>query len=151
VNAATDSEGSAMTKTQMTLIPTPAWARKSDIWLRNIKLADYYAIQVRRSELLLVVHREVERYLNTSELVAESEEGFPNTYRMSGEYYICDESYGVQVNPVRFTISVMARCLERASSPSQIDRDYLGLEVLCECFPDGWRFVSEGDVNSSVI
>lgn len=140
-----------MTRIQMTLIPTPAWARKTDVWLRNIKLADYHAIQVHRNDLLLVVHREVERYLNTSELVAESDEGFPNTNGISGEYYIGDESYGVQVNPVRFTISVMARCLERASSPSQIDRDYLGLEVLCECFRDGWRFVSEGNINSSVI
>jgi len=115
-------------------------------------VADFDAIQQHRDQLLNAVHQEVEAYLNTPDLVFESDEdGFPNIHRLSGEYYIGDESYSTEKDPVRFVISISARCLEKPWRPGQTEFDYLGLEVWLECRSDDWELVSSRNVDSSAI
>jgi hypothetical protein len=77
----------------MNRIEPPAWAREPTVWLDQTYLADYLAIQEHRDKLLAAVHKEVEKYLNTRDLVYDDEEGFPNRSRMTGDYYIGSESY----------------------------------------------------------
>lgn len=138
-------------------IPTPEWARTPDIWL-NLKLADYHAIQAHRERMLAVVHRMVDDHLNGGGYVADAGvetaqgmEAFPNAGRLSQEYYIGDESYTMEVGPVRFSISIMARCLSRSPGGESGNRDYLGLEAWLECWPGEWDFKPVSHLNVSVI
>jgi hypothetical protein len=102
--------------------------------------------------MLAVVHREVEEYLNTPGLYVDGdEEGFPNRAKMTGEYYIGDESYTAQVNPVSFQISFMCRCLEKPASPRQSTSDYLGLQVWLRCMPGRFSFEVFRNTDSSSI
>ena len=138
-------------------IPTPEWARTPNIWL-NLKLADYHAIQAHREWMLEVVHRMVEDHLNGGGYVtepgvetAQGLEPFRSATRLSGEYYIGDESYTMEVGPVRFSISIMARCLSRSPQGDSAERDYLGLEAWLECLPGEWDFKPVSHLNMSVI
>jgi hypothetical protein len=88
-------------------IPIPPWARTPDVWL-DLKLSDYHAMQAHRERMLEVVHRMIEDHLNRSGYVAESGdeaapglEAFPSAGRLSGEYYLGDESYKMEFGPVR--------------------------------------------------
>ncbi len=65
-------------------IDLPAYARNPDVWLHNMKLKDHDGIQSHREELLNVVHKEVEEYLNTPDLVYDSDDGFPSLTRLTG-------------------------------------------------------------------
>ena len=138
-------------------IQTPEWARTPDLWL-TLKLADYHAIQVHRERMLEVVHRMVDDHLNGGGYIAEvglstaqGLEAFPNASRLSAEYYIGDESYDMEVGPVRFSISIMARCLSRPPQGESANRDYLGLEAWLECMPGEWDFKPVSHLNVSVI
>lgn len=64
-------------------------------------------------------------------------------------YYIGDESYKMEVGPVRFSISIMARCLSRTSQDGVFD--YLGLEAWIECQEGEWEFKPISHLNVSVI
>jgi hypothetical protein len=77
----------------MRRIEPPAGAGEPEVWLEKMRLADYQAVQAHREKMLGVVHKEVEKYLNTRDLVYDDEEGFPNRSRMTGEYSIGSESY----------------------------------------------------------
>ncbi len=136
---------------QATRIAVPAYARKADVWLHNMKLADYNEIQVHRGELLGVIHEEVESYLNTTELVYDSDEGFPSLARLTGFYYISDETYETHVNPLWYQISIQTHFLEKPWMDNQEDFDYLGLQVWVRCDPEAWRFSIFRNTDSSVI
>jgi hypothetical protein len=138
-------------------VPVPGWARTPDVWL-NMKLSDYQAIQSHRERMLEVIHRMVDDHLNRTGYVAEARdvtapglEAFPSAGGLSGEYYIGDESYEMEVGPVRFAISIMARCLSGAVQRDEANRDYLGLEAWLECSPDDWDFKPVTHLNVSVI
>jgi len=146
-----------MRRLEVRCIPTPEWARTPDVWL-DLKLADYQALQVHRERMLAVVHRMVEDHLTVSGYIAKPGdeaasglESFPSSGRLSGEYYIGDESYTMEVGPLRFRISIMARCLSRSPQEGSVKRDYLGLEAWLECLPDEWEFKPESHLNVSVI
>src|SRR5262245_42100865 len=120
----------------MTCVPRPKWAREPDVWLTDMRLADYHAIQNRRDAMLKAVHNEVVAYVNTAGLYYDGDaDGFPNRSRMTGEYYIGDESYTGQTGPAWFQVSVRCCCLGRRIAESVEARDYLGLEVWLKCDP----------------
>ena len=133
-------------------VPHPKWAREPDVWLHDMRLADYHAIQKHRVRMLKVVHKEVETCLNTAGLYYDGEEdGFPNRSRMTGEYYLSDESYTARVGPVWFQVSVMCRCLGSRLPGSAEVGDYLGLEVWLKCDPKKWAFEVFRNTDSSLI
>ena len=137
---------------RMTRVELPAWARLPDAHLANMRLSEYHAIQQRRQQMLDTVHIAVEAYLNTPGLYVEGgEDGFPDRSRMSGEYYVSDESYTGHVGPVWIQVGVMCHCLEKPSRAGQEDRDYLGLEVWLRCDPNDWSFSVFRNTDSSSI
>lgn len=135
----------------VTRISRPPYARLPDIWLHHIKLADYYSIRERYAEVLEVVHQEVADYLNTPGLVFESEDGFPSLSRLTGQYYIADESYTLHVGPPWYQIGIQTHFLERPWYADQTDFDYLGLQVWIRCDPDTWSFSVFRNTDSSSL
>jgi hypothetical protein len=133
-----------------TRVEVPAWARRPDADLDNMRLSDYHAIQQRRHQMLDIVHQEVEDYLNTPGLYGEGEDGiFPNRSYMNAEYYIGDEIYIGRVGPVWIQVGIMCRCL--GSRLGHDERDYLGLDVWLRCNPKDWSFTVFRNTDSSVI
>jgi len=122
---------------QLTRVEPPDWARQPRVSIEGVAEADFAAIQRHRDKLLRTVHEEVEAYLNTSELYGEGE-SFPDRLRMTGAYYIGDESYTAHRKPAWFQISIRCHCLERPKAGVDRDDDYLGLEVWLKCVPDRW-------------
>ena len=141
-----------MPKFRITRLELPGWAQQPDTDFNNIRLSDYHAIQQHRKQMLDVVHQEVEAYLNTPSLYTEGgDDVFPDRSRMSGEYYVGDESYTGHVGPVWIQVGITCRCLEKPSRPGQEDRDYLGLEVWVRCDPPNWSFTIFRNTDSSAI
>lgn len=117
-----------------------------------MRLADYHAIQEYRERMLAAVQQEVEAYLNTPGLYVEGvEDDFPNRSRMTGDYYLADESYRAHVGPVWFQIGIMCRCLEQPRREGEVDLDYLGLEVCLQCDPTEWSFTVFRNTHASII
>lgn len=140
----------------VTRIDRPDYAREPDIWLDAMRLSDYNEIQIHRADLLSLVDQEVAWYLNSPELVFESDDdGFPSWSRLTGEYYISDESYETHVGPLWYQIGINAHFLEkpqpRAQGPNQHDYDYLGLNVWIRCDPKIWKFSIFRNTDSSAI
>lgn len=144
-----------MARFRMKRIERPRWSDEPDIWLNDMRLADYEAIQKRRRQMLKAVHQEIENYLNTTGLYYEYEdeanESFPNRFQMTGEYYIGYESYTAHVGPVWFQVSIKCHCLGRRTPKKRQADDYLGLEVWLRCDPDKWTFTIFRNTDSSVI
>lgn len=136
----------------MTRIETPAWARPHDVELDDVQPSTYHAIQQHRTQLLEVVQREVELYLNTPDLYDDGDEdGFPNRTKMTGEYYIKSESYQQKLGSAWVQIGIQCHCLEKLRLPGQIDQDYLGLHVWIKCSEQDWSFTVNGNTDSSSI
>ena len=131
-------------------IARPRWARVPDVWLRDIRLADYDVIRAKRTQMLRAVHKEVEGYLNTAGLYFEGDDdGFPDRLRMTGDYYVSDESYGTEeAGGIR--ISILCHCLGRVPNSRRAD-DYLGLEVWLHCAAPRWTFKVFRNTDSSSI
>lgn len=142
-----------MARFRMKRIERPRWADKPDVRLSDMLLADYQAIQRRREQMLKVVQKEIESYLNTENLIYDDpeDEGFPNRLRMTGDYYIGDESYTQHVGPLWFQIGIMWRCLGRSVLKNSRPDDYLGLEVWLRCELPRWTFKVFQNTDSSVI
>ena len=142
-----------MSRFRMTRVDLPAWARRPDAQLDNMRLSDYHVIQEKhRGRMLDLVHREVEEYMNTPGLYGETGDNtFPDRSHMSGKYYVSDESYTGHVGPVWIQISVMCHCLGSRHGPEHEERDYLGLEVWLRCEPDNWSFSVFRNTDSSSI
>ena len=137
---------------RMTRIELPGWSGRPDAHLDNMRLSDYHAIQQRRQQMLDAVHQEVEAYLNTPGMYGDSgDDTFPDRSRMSGEYYVSDESYAGHVGPVWIQVGIMCHCLDKPSRPRQGGRDYLGLEVWLRCDPALWSFTVFRNTDSSAI
>lgn len=131
---------------QPVCIERPEWAREPDLWLDRIRLRDYQLLQSHRSSILKLVQNEVTQYLNTDDLVFfDPADGFPVLPRMTGEYYISDESYMGHVGPCWYEIRIQTHFLERQWMDGQTDFDYLGLEVCLRYDP------KEDELESLVI
>jgi len=103
-----------VTKFSMNRIEPPAWADQPALRIEAVTVSDYASIQRRRDRLLRVVHQAVEDYLNDPQLYfTDDDDGFPNRERLTGQYYVADESYTAHEGPAWFQIGVMCRCLER--------------------------------------
>ncbi len=126
-----------MAKFQLTRIAPPKWTTQPSRSITTVKVEEYSAIQQHRDKLLQTVHRAVEDYLNTPGLYGESE-SFPDRHRMTGAYYIGDESYIAHNNPEWFQISIQCRCIEHPKAGMDREDDYLGLEVWLKCVPGQW-------------
>lgn len=135
----------------MTRISRPSYARLPDIWLHHIKRSDDYAIRDRHPEVLEIVHQEVESYLNEPELIFETDDGFPSLSRLTGQYYIADESYTLHVGPPWYQIGIQTHFLEHPWHAGQTNFDYLGLEVWICCDPETWSFTVFRNTDSSSI
>src|SRR5688500_5997564 len=137
----------------MTRIEPPVWATQPDLGIQNVTVADFAAIQRRRTQLLTAVHREVEAYLNDPRLhFTGDEDSFPTRDRLTGEYYIGGESYTAHDGkPAWFQVGVMCRCLERPRGRLKQPDDYLGLEVWLRCVRGRWAFTVLRNTDSSSI
>ena len=122
---------------RLTRIDPPDWARQPSVSIEGVTAEEYAAIQRHRDKLLRAVHQEVETYLNTPGLYGEGE-SFPDRLRMTGAYYIGDESYIAHRKPAWLQISIMCHCLERPKAGMDRDDDYLGLQVWLKCVPERW-------------
>lgn len=138
---------------QIARIEPPEWATQPRLDISRVTVAEYKAIQQRREELLRAVHTEVEAYLNNPELVYDGdEEGFPHRGRLTGTYYIGDETYVAYCEPARFEVSIECRCLEAPKPGLSREDDYLGLKVWLKCVPGRWEtFEACGNTDSSSI
>lgn len=133
-----------------TRIDLPAWACSPKVRLYEISQPKYEATQGHRGTIMDLVHDEVTKYLNTPDLVFVDEEGFPNISRMTGEYYLSDESYELHCNPEWIQIGIMTRFLEKKRLERQVDLDYLGLEVWIRGDPTTWDLEILGVDSSSI-
>jgi hypothetical protein len=136
---ASNVEGSKVAKFRLTRIEPPDWATQPELNIAGVTIAEYSAIQGHRDKLLNTVHREVERYLNTIGMYSEGK-SFPDRLRMTGAYYIGNESYIAHRDPAWFQISIRCHCLERPKAGVDRDDDYLGLEIWLKCLPGKWSF-----------
>jgi hypothetical protein len=137
---------------KLTRIDQPSWAKPSRIQLECLEKSDFDILQQYREIMLDVVHQEVESYLNTPELYCEGDtEGFPNISRMTGEYYIGDESYWTQMDTQEFRMSIFCCFLSHPTFEHQIDLDYLGLEIWMTFDPSNASFEIYRNTDSSVI
>lgn len=122
---------------RLTRIEPPDWATQPSRHISmGVTVAEFGAIQQHRDRLLGVVHREAEAYLNDPRLVSDGdEEGFPELRRMTGAYYVGDESYEAHRDPPWFQIGVTCHCLEHPKPGVPREDDYLGLQVWLRCEP----------------
>ncbi len=139
-----------MTPLTAVRIAAPAWAKAPDAVLNSVRLSEYRAVQEHRAALLRAVHDEVQRYFDDTDLVFESE-SFPSRGRLTGEYYLGEESYEMHVGPVWIQIGVACHCLERANGSGRPEQDYLGLNVWVRCDPQAWSFEVFRNTDSSSI
>lgn len=125
-----------MAKFRMTRINPPPWARQPALDIFSVTVAEFAALQLNRDQMMEVVHAEVDTYLNDPKLVFDgNDEGFPNRDRLTGRYYVGDESYIGHQDPTWIQISVDCRCLERPHPGVDREDDYLGLEVWLKWVP----------------
>jgi hypothetical protein len=132
-------------------IRPPSWARKPRQDYEGIPPEGVACLQSGREELLAAVHAEVSSYLSDPQLVFGGSEDFPSRRRLTGDYYIGDESYCVDPDTAGYRISVMARCLANPLSPQSAPDDYLGLEVWLAADAGCRTFTTFRNTDSSVI
>ena len=108
-------------------------------------------LQSAREAILSAVDQEVLAYLSNSFLVFDSANDFPNTQRLTGDYYVGSECYHVDPETGRYRVSVMARCLAHPLPGQTAPDDYLGLEVWLESSRDCKSFSSYRNTDSSAI
>ena len=126
-----------MAQFRPTRIDPPDWATQPMLNITVITVAEYKKIQRHRDKLLQSVHREIGVYLNTPGLYGEGESS-SDRLRLTGKYYIGDESYVAHRAAAWFQISIQCRFLERPKPGMPRDDDYLGLEVWLKCVPNRW-------------
>lgn len=128
-----------MSNCRMAQVEPPAWATQPDLSITGVKVEEYGAIQRHREDLLRVVHREIEAYVNDPHLCFDGDDqGFPHRRRLTGAYYIGSESYIAHRDPGWIQISIKCHCLAPPKKGVNRDDDYLGLEVWLKCVPGQW-------------
>ena len=135
----------------MNRIDPPSWARKPSVQTEAIPQDALVRLHAARDALLSAVHAKVSAYLCNSELVFASPDEFPSSNRLTGEYYIGDESYTFDPATGRYRVSVTARCLAHPLLPGSPPDDYLALEVWLESTTDCQTFTQFRNTDSSVI
>jgi hypothetical protein len=132
-------------------IPRPSWSRAPRIKVTEISAEIYSRICAARELILKAVDLEVASYLTDPELVFSSFDEFPSTQRLTGEYYLSDESYFIDPSRGLCRICIGVRCLGYSpEGKTQLD-DYLGLDVWLECSPECRTFCVYRNTDSSVI
>lgn len=138
-----------MHRLKMHLIPKPDWARRGEVsFFDGFPLLAYEGLCTKREELLALLQQAVQGYIDDPRLVADLDaEMFPGLDRLTGEYYISSESYGIATLGLagNYWVSISTHCLQPGGS------DHLGLEVhFTASIPDLFlKF--HGDIDSSVI
>lgn len=142
-----------MTKLLMTKIDVPSWARPFAIGIdTEFEGRVYQAAQSQMSDIQRAAHRLIQRYLD--EVSAGMQ--FPEKTRMTGDYYISEQRYGISVSSVRreaseHRLSLFVRCLEHPFAQHQTDFDYLGLEIHFLWNEENGKFEATDDIDSSSI
>jgi hypothetical protein len=136
---------------KLNCIDRPSWAREPRQCYDGIPAEGVARLQAVREALLSAVHAEVCAYLYDSRLVFDSPEDFPSTQRLTGDYYISDESYCLAPECSGYRISVMARCLAHPLLSQSAPDDYLGLTLWLETDSDCRTFSTFRNTDSSVI
>lgn len=134
-------------------IEVPAWARKPKVTLEGLDPSEYLETQKHRKTILNTVFKEVTEYLSTDYLVGYGDEDmFPNLSKMSGEYYVENESYEKEIEEgkIFFYIGIMTHFLENRNRRGEED-DYLGLHVWIKGDPSDWTFSIFRNTDSSSI
>ena len=142
-----------MTKLLMTKIDVPSWARPFAIDIdTEFEGRVYQAAQSQMGDIQESAHRLIQRYLD--EVSADTP--FPEKARMTGDYYISEQRYGLSASSVRqeaseHRLGLFARCLEHPFAQLQTDFDYLGLEVYFLWNEESGKFEATDDIDSSSI
>ncbi len=144
---------------RMHRIPVPDWAPGylvrdadgevvPDLSLEGAHEA-HAALHARQDEIASLVDRAVNEYVNEDSLIFnEDEDDFPTRKRLNGEYYLGPSFY--QIGSNGYSMTIMARCLEKPWYSGQVDCDYLGLNVWINLDPATGSLSISG-VDSSVI
>lgn len=119
---------------RMKRISPPAWARAPRVAVDGVSAADYQALVQQRDGMLATVHAEIVAYLSDPRLCFD-DDLFPARGRLTGEYYVGDETYIAHASPTWFHISIRCRCTEGPKPGMDRDDDYLGLEVWLKYSP----------------
>jgi len=136
-------------------IPPPAWARQPQIHFAGIDAkSGYISIKAHWNELFPQLEGLIGEYLNNPDLTfLNADDGFPAKDRLTGEYYVSDESCHTDVilgRPV-CRLSVMFHCLEQPWLAGVEDLDYLELEALVLLWLDTGELEIDPGLNSSSI
>ena len=94
----------------------------------GICLTQYQDLAKRCYEMLSIVQKEVNLYVNDDNLCFDCEDSnlFPIRSKLSGNYYVDSVSYFNHVNPMGFQIIISTRLTEHLLTGED---DYLGLEL----------------------
>jgi hypothetical protein len=142
----------------MQLIPTPEWARPTEILIEELfGEEEYLRLSKQREEVLAIVKQAIETYINDDNLCCDLEDMFPKRERLNGEYYIDRESYDAfqkdtNTSQLCWMFSIMVHCLEKAWYEDQIECDYLGLDIHFGWSPEEQKILfSQENIDSSSI
>ncbi|MGC4118453.1 MAG: hypothetical protein QM765_28640 [Myxococcales bacterium] len=121
-------------------------------------MAERPEIEAHRAEMLAIVHKEVEEYVNNPSLCCDARDFFPKPSALTGEYYIARESYfhpdadyDPQPDPW-IQIGVMTKFLGSSQTPEGVKvHDYLGLQVWLRWTPKTKTFVIFRNTDSSSV
>jgi hypothetical protein len=108
-------------------------------------------MQAAREALLMTIHTEVCAYLSDPELTFDADDDFPNVQRLTGDYYLGDESYDIDPETGRSHVWVEARCLAHPLPQQSHPDDYLGLTVWLAFNPERSSFSICRNTDSAVI
>ena len=136
-------------------VERPSWARKPRVALHDLSPAESELLNVHRSIMLAAFDASVERYLLDTDLTFDGPEWFPSWDRLTGAYYLSDETYfHANHRGGKLVASLMAHCIEkpwnRDDGTLVEDLDYLGLDVGLAFDADSGHF-SEVTIDSSSI
>jgi len=107
------------------------------------------ALEDLHDKILIMVDDLVEEYVNTDTLCAPpGEDWFPVQTRLTGEFYICSESYDRLPGESWIQLCISAHCIGK--NPHGID-DYLGLDVWLRYDPKDGRLTNHRNTDSMSI
>jgi hypothetical protein len=143
---------------KMVRVPVPEWAPPyacgavkfemvSTKYNDAITPTERDALMKRHADILALTDTLVEEYVNEGR-ASPGEGGFPEHNRLTGEFYVGNESYHRLLGESWIQICIEARCLGRESGGSN---DYLGLHVWLCYDPKNDRLWSHRNTDSMVI
>lgn len=121
----------------MRQIPRPDWARLS-YSSQDAPPQVIAAIQAHWDDILSLIHQAVEEYVNDDNLCFTDGKNFPDRNRLTGEYYLRDESFEWYAEDEMCNISLTVCCLEYPWLPNMVETNYLGFLMGLYCSASGW-------------